>query len=121
MVARCGGHRGGRFRPSSWYESPSSSAAKRPQLETWMVKRSENGNLGGLWLEGHGLSVGPGTMNLSSRVRGAAPSRQMQSDEPVVSRYGAAKTATLTMLARPAPTRAPNRRGTARRSGARRT
>ena len=23
-----------------------------------MVKRSENGNLGGLWLQGHGLVVG---------------------------------------------------------------
>ena len=93
MVARCGGHRGGRFRPSSWYESPSSSAEKRPQLETWMVKRSENGNLGGLWLEGHGLSVGPGTMNLSSRVRGAAPSLQMQSEKPPEDSHGLAKSA----------------------------
>ena len=63
-----------------------------------MVKRSEIVDLRGLWLEGHGLSVGSETLGLSSRVQGAAQSLQMQSDEPVVSSYGLAKTATLTML-----------------------
>ena len=49
-----------------------------------MVKRSENGDLGGLWLEGHGFSVGSEVPGLSSRVRRAAPSLQMQSDVPVM-------------------------------------
>jgi len=61
-----------------------------------MVKRSEIVNLGGLWLEGHGLPERSETLDLSSRVRRAAPSIQMQSDESVVSRSGTAKTATLT-------------------------
>ena len=63
-----------------------------------VVKRSEIVNLGGLWLEGHRLSEGSETLGLSSRVQGAAPSLQMQPDEPVEARYGAAKTATLTIL-----------------------
>ena len=63
-----------------------------------MVKRSEIVDLRGLWLEGHGLSVGSETLGLSSRVQGAAQSLQMQSDEPVVSSYRLAKTATLTVL-----------------------
>ena len=61
-----------------------------------MVKRSENVNVGGLWLEGHGLSLEPGLLSLSSRVCRAAPSPQMQSHEPVVASSGLAKTATLT-------------------------
>ena len=59
-----------------------------------MVKRSEVVDLGGLWLEGRGRSEKPETLGLSSRVRRAAPSIQMQSDESVVSRSGTAKTAT---------------------------
>ena len=62
-----------------------------------MVKRGEVVNLGGLWREGHGLSVGSETLGLSSRVRRASPSLQMQSDEPKEASYGLAKTATLTM------------------------
>ena len=58
-----------------------------------MVKRSEDGDLGGLWLKGHGLSVGSDLLSLSPRVRRAAPSLQMQSDEPVAASSGLAKTA----------------------------
>ena len=63
-----------------------------------MVKRSEIGNVGGLRLKGHDLSVGSDLLDLSPRVPRAAPSLQMQSVEPVVASYGATKTATLTML-----------------------
>ena len=63
-----------------------------------VVKRDELVDLGGLWLESHGLPEKSETLGLSSRVRRAAPSIQMQSDESVVSRSGTAKTATLTML-----------------------
>ena len=66
-----------------------------------MVKRSEIGTLDGLWREGHGLSEGSEVMGLSSPVRRAPPRLQMQTDEPVVASYGLAKTAALTMLARP--------------------
>ena len=66
-----------------------------------MAKRSEIVSLGGLWLEGHGRSVGSEVLGRSSRVRRAAPSLQMQPDEPVEASHGLAKTATLTiMLAR---------------------
>ena len=63
-----------------------------------MAKRSENVDLEGLWLEGHGLSVGSEVLGLSSRVRRAAPSPQTQSEEPVVASCGPTKTAILTML-----------------------
>ena len=49
-----------------------------------MVKRDELVDLGGLWLESHGLPEKSETLGLSSRVRRAAPSIQMQSDESVV-------------------------------------
>ena len=62
-----------------------------------VVKRSENGNLGGLWLQSYGLSVRSEVVGRFYRVRRAAPSLQLQSEEPVVARYGLAKTATLTM------------------------
>ena len=58
-----------------------------------MVKRSENVNLGGLWLKGHGLSVGSETLGLFSRVRRAAPSLQTQSEKPLVARYGLPRSA----------------------------
>ena len=58
-----------------------------------MVKRGENGTLGGLWLEGHGLSEGSEVLGRSSRVLKAAPSLQTQSEEPVVARYRPAKMA----------------------------
>ena len=67
----------------------------------WMAKRREIVNLGGVWLGGHGLSVGSEVLGLSSRVRRAAPSLQMRSYEPVEARYGLAKTAALTILRRP--------------------
>ena len=57
------------------------------------------GVLGGLWLEGHGLSVGSEALGCFSGVRRAASSLQMQSEKPVVASYGLTKTATLTMLA----------------------
>ena len=63
-----------------------------------LAKRGENGILGGLWLEGHGLSVKSDLLDLSSRVPRAAPSLQTQSVEPVVASCGANKTATLAML-----------------------
>ena len=63
-----------------------------------MVRRSEIVDLGGLWREGHGRSEKSETLGLSSRVRRAALSIQMQTDEPEVAGYGTAKTATLTML-----------------------
>ena len=72
--------------------------AHRSRGEACMVKRNEIVSLAGLWLEGHGHQEGSEVLGLSSRVRRAAPSLQMQSDEPVVARYHLAKTATLTML-----------------------
>ena len=63
-----------------------------------MVKRSEIVNLGGLWLEGHGLPDGSEVLDHSSRERRAAPSLQMQTEEPVEASSGLAKTATLTIL-----------------------
>ena len=66
-----------------------------------MVKRSEIVNLGGVWLKRHGLSEGSETLGLSSRVRRAAPSLQMQTDELVEASCGLVNTATLTILAAP--------------------
>ena len=40
--------------------------------DTWRVKRSDTGEFGGAWLEGHGLSVGSEVLGLSSRVLRAA-------------------------------------------------
>ena len=79
----------------------SPAAAARPRARAWMVKRSEIVNSGGLWLEGHGLLVGPEVLGLSPRVRRAAPSLQMQSVEPVVASCGVAMPAPLTILSRP--------------------
>ena len=73
---------------------------QQAQRRAWMVKRSENVNLGGLWLEGHGLSVGSEALGLSFRVNRAGASLQTQSVEPVVVSCGLTKTATLTMLPR---------------------
>ena len=72
-----------------------------------MVKRSEIGEFGGLWLGGHGLPEESEALDASSRVRRAAPRRQMPPEEPVVARYGAAKTAALTVLADGALARRP--------------
>ena len=65
---------------------------------TWMVKRRENGDLGGLWLEGHDLSMGSDLLGQSSRGRRAAPRLQMQPDELPVASHGLTKTATLSIL-----------------------
>jgi len=63
-----------------------------------MVRRGEKVNLGGLWLEGHGLWERSETSGLSSRVRRAASSLQMQPEGSVEASHGLAKTPTLTML-----------------------
>jgi len=81
-------------------------ARTQSPVGAWMVRRGEIVNLCGLWLDGHGLPEGSETLGLSSRVRRAAPSRQMRSDEPVEQSYGLAKTAALTMLRRPPAPRA---------------
>ena len=65
---------------------------------TWTVKRGEVVSLGGLWLEGHGLPKGSETLGLTSRVRWAAPSLPMLTEEPVAASYSPTKTVTLTML-----------------------
>ena len=64
------------------------------------AKRSGNVNLGGVWVEFHGFSVGPEVMGRFSRVPRAAASLQTQPDELLVDSYGLAKTATLTTLSR---------------------
>ena len=66
----------------------------------WMVKRSVNGNVGGLKLESRGLSVGCEALGLSSRVRRAASRLQVQPEEPVVASCGPPKDGPLTVLAR---------------------
>ena len=52
-------------------------------VDTCMVRRSENGDLGTAWLQGHRLAEGSETLGLSSRVSKAASSLQMQPEEPV--------------------------------------
>jgi len=81
-----------------------------------MVRRSENGDLGGLWLERRGLPDGSEVLDIFSRVRRAAPSLQMQSVEPVEASYVLAKTATLTMLWRQGSPLAAAARRTRRRT-----
>ncbi len=63
-----------------------------------MVKRSEIGVLGAALRRSNGLSAESEALGLSSRVRRAASSLQMQSEETVLDRYGPTKTAILTML-----------------------
>ena len=63
-----------------------------------MGRRGELVDLGGLWREGHGLSEKSEALGLSSPVRRAAPSLQMQTDEPVEASCGLAKAAALTIL-----------------------
>ena len=60
-----------------------------------MVKGSETGYFGAAWLQDHGLRVGPETLGVSSRVRRAALSLQMQPEEPVVAGRGPTKAATF--------------------------
>ena len=67
-----------------------------------MVRRSESGDLGGLWPKGHGRPEGSETpLGASSRVRRAAPSLQMHPEEPVEARYGLTRPASLTILEHP--------------------
>jgi len=61
------------------------------------TKRGETVSSGGVWREGHGLSVESEVRGLSSRERRAAPRLQMPIEEPVVASYGLAKAATLTI------------------------
>ena len=63
-----------------------------------MVERSGIGILGAALRRSHGLSAESEGLGLSSRVRRAASSLQMQSEEPVVASYPPTKTAILTML-----------------------
>ena len=65
-----------------------------------MVKGSETGYFGAAWLQDHGLPVGSETLGVSPRVRRAAPSLQMQPEEPAAAGRGPTKTATLTVLPR---------------------
>ena len=63
-----------------------------------MVKASEIGILGAALRRSHGLSAESEVLGrLSSRVRRAAFSLQMQSEETVPASYGPTKTAILTM------------------------
>ena len=68
-----------------------------------MVKRSEIGILGAALRRSHGFSAESEALGLSSRVRRAASSLQMQSEETVLASYGPTKTAILTVLAAPRP------------------
>ena len=63
-----------------------------------MVKRSEIGALGAALRRSHGFYAEFEVPGLSSRVRRAASSLQMQSEETVLASYGPTKTAILTML-----------------------
>ena len=66
-----------------------------------MAKGSAIGILGVALRRGHGLSAESEVLGLSSRVRRAASSLQMQSEETVLASYGPTKTAILTMLGSP--------------------
>ena len=67
-----------------------------------MVKRSENYDFRGAWLQDLGLSVGSEMLGVSPRVCRAAPSLQVQSREPAVASCGPVKAAALTMVQRSA-------------------
>ena len=60
--------------------------------------RSEHGNVSDVWQDGHGPSVGSEVLDRCSRVRKAASSLQMKSEEREVTNCGTAKDATLAML-----------------------
>ena len=68
-----------------------------------MVKGSGIGILGTALRRRHGLSAESEVMGPSSRVRRAASSLQMQSEETVLASYGPTKTAILTRLHSRAP------------------
>ena len=56
-------------------------------------------NFEGLWVKAHGISAGSEMLGLSFRVRRAALSLQIQSNELMFFRYALAKTTTSTMRA----------------------
>ena len=56
-------------------------------LAAWMVKGSEIGILGAALRRSHGFSAESEVLGLSSRVRRAASSLRMQSEELVVARF----------------------------------
>ena len=81
-----------------------------------MVKHSEVGILGAALRRSQGFSADSEVLVLSSRVRRAAPSLQIQCNELMVARYGLTETATLTMLAaRSDPVRRMSSRDTCKR------
>ena len=80
---------------SSLHARAPQSVQSEPHLHD---QRSEFGILGAAWLQCHGLSAGSDVMRRVSRARRAASSLEMQPDELMVARYGATKTATLTIL-----------------------
>ena len=63
-----------------------------------MVKHGEIGVLGAALRRSQGFSAESEALGLSSRVRRAASSLQMQSEETVVASHGPTKTADLTLL-----------------------
>ena len=71
---------------------------RRSRSWTCMVRCSENGNLGGVWLKSRRFPRWSEASGPSSRVLRAASSLWTQSEEPVAARDAPAKTATLTML-----------------------
>ena len=60
--------------------SSASAAGCSSRCATWMVKRGEIVNLGGLWLQSYGLSVRSEVMGRFYRERRAASSLQLQSE-----------------------------------------
>ena len=77
--------------------------ASRILAVTWMVERSVNRSLGGLWLKDNGPSVRFEVLGRSFSVRGAARRLQAQPEELMVAiaSYGLARTAVSTMRRRP--------------------
>ena len=87
-----------RYAPVGVASAPDMLGICVASLSTWMVSdAAENGDLGGVSMEGHGLLEGSEVLGLSSRVQRAAPSLQMPSEKPVVASCGPTKTAIWTM------------------------
>ena len=92
-------------RPPSMYSVGPTDVIAWPTRSVGVKPPASSGNLQVAWshaaknvdlgrgsLKGHGLSVESELRGISSRVLRAAPSLQMQSVEPVVASYGAART-----------------------------
>ena len=70
-----------------------------PSFHLWCGETQRNiGPLRAALRNSHGFSPESERLGLSSRVRRAAPSLQMQSEEPAMARSSPAKTAILTVL-----------------------